>query len=96
MVQAHEAEKMHCKDMALHMKEKAGKDNEDKMDVHKELDALIVHLDTSKVYAAAAAPKFAALIANLQVSYYHPQIHHYQVCLVKDFRSEREAQSQAF
>ena len=47
------------------MKEKAGKDNEGKMIVHKELDALIVQLDTSQVYAAAAVPKFAALIANL-------------------------------
>ena len=55
-----------------------------------------MELDTSQVYAAAAAPNFAALIANFQVSYYLPQIHHYQVDLVKDFRSEREAQFQAF
>ena len=78
------------------MKEKAGTDNEGKMVVHKELDALIVDLHTSQVYAAAAAPKFAALIANFQVSYYLPQMHHYQLDLVKDFRSEREAQFQAF
>jgi len=95
-VQVHENVKKHCKDKGVHLKEKAGKDNEGKMAVHKELDALIVELDTSQEYAAAAAPKFAALIANSQVSYYLPQMHHYPVDLIKDFRSEREAQFQAF
>ena len=47
LVQAHENEKMHSKDKRVHMKEKAGKDNEGKMIVHKELDALIVQFDTS-------------------------------------------------
>ena len=38
-MQVHENEKMHCKDKGVHMKEKAGKENEGKMVVHKELDA---------------------------------------------------------
>ena len=46
-MQAHENEKMHCKDKGVHMKEKAGKDNESKMVVYKELDALKILLLTA-------------------------------------------------
>ena len=67
LVQAHENEKMHCKDKGVHMKEKAGKDNEGKMVVHKELDALIVQFYNAKILLLTAGCVISLRFDGLKV-----------------------------
>ena len=66
-MQAHENEKMHCKDKGVHMKKKAGKDIEGNMVVHKELDALIVQFYNAKILLLTACCVISLRFDGLKV-----------------------------